>query len=267
MDDQQFQQLLNHLQLSWPGYRKVRKGAKKRIGRHMRDLGSNSMQLYLEQLTKDSEAKKQCELLMSVSISRFFRDRKLWQVIEEQILPALIEKCGGSLKAWSVGCACGEEVYTLKIIWEQIRLTFRNLPKLEITATDLNPLVLERARNGKYPRSSIREVTEDLMALYFYTKKGGKQFKIKDMLKSGIKWIEQDFFTDPPGSGFHLIFVRNNLLTYYQDKRVKPVLSKIVKSLDMGGYLVIGSHEKLPFQISNLQPLASVPYVFIKATQ
>ena len=163
-----------------------------------------------------------------------------------------------------MGCACGEEVYSLKIIWEQIGQTEPDLPELVITASDLNPQVLERARNGKYPRSSLRDIPEDRVAACFDVKRGGRQFKIKDLLKSGIEWREQDFFIDPPGSGFHLIFVRNNLLTYYNDNRARPAFTKMVKSLEMGGYLIIGSHEKLPFGISNLQPILSIPFVFEK---
>ena len=264
MDDREFRQLLTFLQRSWPGYRKVRKGVKKRIGRHMRDLGCSNMQLYLERLSRDGEARRQCELLMSVSISRFFRDRKLWEILEDHVLPDLVDICGDRLRAWSVGCACGEEVYSLKIIWEHIRPKYPDLPELEITATDLNPQVLVRASDGIYPRSSLKEVPENLVATYFDIKKGGKQFRVKDRLRPGIEWIEQDLFTGPPGSGFHMIFVRNNLLTYFQDERTQPVFMGILDALTEGGYLLVGSHEAIPTEFPSLQQFTSLPYVYKK---
>ena len=73
MDDRAFGRLLEFLGLSWPGYRRVRKGVKKRVGRHM--------QAYLEKLMQNKEVRRQCERLMCVSISRFFRDRRLWEAL------------------------------------------------------------------------------------------------------------------------------------------------------------------------------------------
>jgi chemotaxis protein methyltransferase CheR len=110
MDDQQFRQLLQHFGLSWRGYHKVRKGVKKRIRRHMHQLGCRNLSTYLLQLAKNEDAKMQCEQIMAVSISRFFRDRKLWEILEKEILPELIEKHRAKIAVWSVGCACGEEV-------------------------------------------------------------------------------------------------------------------------------------------------------------
>jgi len=89
MDNQQFCQLLRHLGLSWTGYRKVRKGVKKRIARHMQDLGCRNVSAYLVELDRRNDARLDCERLMTVSISRFFRDRKLWETLQKNILPVL----------------------------------------------------------------------------------------------------------------------------------------------------------------------------------
>ncbi len=92
MDDQQFRQLLNLFGFSWKGYRKVRKGVKKRINRHMKELGCRNMAAYLAELEKEDEARQHCELLLTVSISRFFRDREFWRTLEKKLLPELIRK-------------------------------------------------------------------------------------------------------------------------------------------------------------------------------
>jgi len=91
MDDKEFHQLLEFLGLSRQGYRKVRKGVKKRVGRHMQQLDCRNMREYLDQLEQSEDVRNQCARLMSVSISRFFRDKRLWQVLESRILPELIE--------------------------------------------------------------------------------------------------------------------------------------------------------------------------------
>ena len=106
MDDQQFRQLLNRFGFSWSGYRKVRKGVKKRIKRHMKDLGYYNITTYLEELDKSDEVRKKCELLLTVSISRFFRDMEFWQSLEKKFLPDLIKKNTERINVWSAGCAC-----------------------------------------------------------------------------------------------------------------------------------------------------------------
>ena len=90
MDDHQFRRLLHHLGLSWTGYRKVRKGVKKRVSRHMLALNCSNMAGYLHEIDKSKEALDECERLMTVSISRFFRDKKLWDLLSDEMLPGLI---------------------------------------------------------------------------------------------------------------------------------------------------------------------------------
>jgi chemotaxis methyl-accepting protein methylase len=264
MDDLSFSQLLEYLRLSWPGYRKVRMGVKKRVCRHMQDLGCRNMREYLEQLERREEVRRQCEQLMTVPISRFFRDQRLWEAMENQIMPELIDTCRDRVGVWSAGCACGEEVYSLKILWELMSRSIVNLPVLDITASDLNPFCLKRAEDAVYPLSSLKEVTENLRATWFLAEPGGKRFKVKPALRTGITWLTHNFFSGAPGSGFHLILIRNNLLTYYPGDRIRLVLDEIIRALSVGGYMVIGSHEKLPFPSSAIQPCPSLSCAFKK---
>jgi chemotaxis protein methyltransferase CheR len=91
MDDIQFQKLLHHFNLSWEGCRKVRKGVKKRIRRHMQSLRSRDIKEYLDILAKNPDIRKECELLMTVATSRYFRDKRLW---EEFLCKKLLEIAG-----------------------------------------------------------------------------------------------------------------------------------------------------------------------------
>ena len=111
MDDIQFKLLLDRLGYSWAGYRKVRKGVKKRIRRHMRRLGCRDIIAYLNLLQVQSDSRQECELLMTVPISRFFRDRRLWLMLENRWLPDILAGNHSQIAVWSAGCACGEEVY------------------------------------------------------------------------------------------------------------------------------------------------------------
>jgi chemotaxis protein methyltransferase CheR len=264
MDDQQFRQLLSYFGLSWRGYRKVRRGVKRRIRRHMRDLGCYNIIAYLEELDKDKEARLQCERLFTVSISRFFRDRKLWEALREQILPQLVEKHERKIRVWFAGCASGEEVYSLKILWAGLLSTTGNLPELEITATDINPAYIERGLIGAYPASSLKELPEELRSVHFVVKAAERLYFINTPLKQGIFWQVHNFLSAPPGYSFDVLFLRNNLLTYYQNDIKRSAFKKVIDSLSCDGILVIGSHEKLPLESSCLVPLPSLSYVFRK---
>jgi chemotaxis methyl-accepting protein methylase len=264
MDDREFSRLLEFLGLSWQGYRKVRQGVKKRVGRHMLALGCRSLGEYLELLQQSVEARRHCDLALTVPISRFFRDRRLWEFIENRILPELISAGRGRVKAWSAGCACGEEPYSLKILWERLGRAPGAFPILDVTATDLNPLHLERAAAAVYPPSSLREVPEAVRAACFDAAPGGARFTLKLHLGTGIAWRRHDLLAPPPGSDFDLILARNNLLTYYRKERAVPALAAIVHSLAPGGYLVVGSREKLPSPPAALALSPVLPFAFRK---
>ncbi len=262
MDDQQFRLLLQFLGLSWDGYRKVRKGVKKRIHRHMLELNCRHMTGYLTELEKRAEARKKCELLMTVSISRFFRDRGLWQLLRDEIIPGLMEKQEETITAWSAGCASGEEAYSLKILWEEMATPHTGPPELALWATDMNPDYLDRARKGVYPPSSLKEMPEEYISKYFEKKGGGRQYWIKEPLKRGIQWRRHNLLRETPHSRFHIIFLRNNLLTYYQKDIIQPALKRILTCLEPGGFLIIGSHETLPFKLPGLHFLQNSSYIF-----
>ena len=264
MDDQQFRQLLQYLGLSWQGYRKVRKGVKRRIGRHMQVLGCQNVTAYMLELDKSEELRRKCERIMTVSISRFFRDRNLWEILQKEILPQFVERHRKTIEVWSAGCACGEEVYSLKIIWDVLTASIKGMPDLEITGTDMNPIYLKRARAGIYPSSSLKEVQYGLRAVYFGAQSAKKTYFVKPSLKKGICWKTEHLLDDPPWSSFEVIFLRNNVLTYYQDELRKSALKKVIDSLALDGLLIIGSHEKLPVERSDLVPLSSLSYVFRK---
>ena len=264
MDDIQFQKLLEYLGYSWPGYRKVKKGVKKRIRRHMQRLGCGDIAAYLSILEQQADSRQVCELLMTVSISRFFRDRPLWDVLEYQRLPDMIAKNPRAMKVWSAGCACGEEVYSFKIIWERLRKRLESLPPLEVLATDRHPQNIQRAQTGIYNRSSFREVAVEVVAAFFERRKGSKQFVIKDELKSNISWEIRNLLVEPAESVFNLIFLRNNILTYCRQKDQIQILGDIIEQLEPGGLLIIGCHETLPLGAEALVPTPELPYVYEK---
>ena len=106
MEDGQFKRLPAELGYSYPGYRRVRKGVKKRIRRHMRALGCRDLSAYLDRLAASPPVREACIRRMAVPISRFMRDRAFWDTLRAEWLPELCRSFGLHLKAWSAGTAC-----------------------------------------------------------------------------------------------------------------------------------------------------------------
>jgi chemotaxis methyl-accepting protein methylase len=254
--------LLDRFGFSWAGYRRVRKGVKKRLTRHLQETGCSNIGDYIKAIESDREVRLRFECLMTDSTSRFFRDRALWQNIQDRILP-LLAKATRHVMVWSAGCASGEEVYSFKMLWEDMQESRAGLPHLSILATDLCPDYLERARAAVYPPSSLKEVPEAMRSAYFETS-GEAEYAVKSWIKTGISWQVHDLLSDPPGAAFDLIFMRNNLLTYYRDEVRIPALMKASDRLAPRGFLIIGSHERLPVEPEGVKPYKDTPCVFQK---
>jgi len=188
----------------------------------------------------------------------------LWKIIEDQIVPEILRENREKVKFWDAGCACGEEVYSMKMLWETLRSRFDSMPDIEVWATDINPVYIRRAREGIYSISSIKEVSKELREIYFLFQEDENVFRITPLLQKGISWKVHNILHDFEENNFQIIFLRNNLLTYYRDEINQPAFQKVVNSLVHGGFLIIGSHEKLPYESNNLVPFHDQPSIFKK---
>ncbi len=258
LNDDEFRRVLDHLDRPWSGFRKVRKGVKKRLRRHMQALGCMSVETYLRLLDGRPEIRAECERCLIVTISRFFRDHTLWACLKDRILPQLIETLQGPLQAWSAGCANGEEPYSLAILWEEAAAA----RLLKIAATDAGSQCLERAQAALYDRSSLKQLPLDLRSKYFRQTPSGSRFVLKPLLNSTIDWQQRDLFDEPLSGRFHLIFLRNNLLTYYRGPAQVRAFERIAGTLVQGGYLIVGSHEHPPSSRLELIRDGTCPWIY-----
>jgi chemotaxis protein methyltransferase CheR len=240
----------------------VRKGVKRRISRHMQKLGCRSIEEYLECLDSDWELRRQFDSVMSVSVSRFFRDRVLWKMMEDHIVPEIVKENREKVRFLSAGCACGEEVYSFRIVWDIVCARLGCMSELEIFATDINQDYLDRAQEGVYSKGSLKEVPRELRVKYFtYFRKDGL-YRIAPSIKEGISWKVHNVFKEPFEGDFQIILLRNGILTYYCDELRRSAFRKAMDSLSDDGYLIIGTHEKLPGNYKHLAPFGGTTYIF-----
>ena len=242
------QNILPRLSLRWSGYRKVHGQVCKRINRRIQELHLADIAGYQSYLEKNPSEWTLLKEFCRITISRFYRDRKVFEILGGQVLPCLaktaIKNGKEQLRFWSVGCASGEEPFTLALIWA-IRLR-HNFPSLDIRilATDTNSEVLKRAEEACYPWSSLRELPDDLLKEGFKNQKGS--YCLNPVFRDMVAFHKQDIREVLPQGQFHVLFCRNLVFTYFEESLQKEILAKLEKVLVPGGFLVIGAHEKLP---------------------
>lgn len=247
--DEFLKKVVPSLGLQWRPFQ--RRGVKRKIERRIIEVGLSNFDEYLLKVQKDPEEQSHLSKILTVTISRFFRDREVFDLLENSIIPIILEHKGvGDLKIWSIGCANGEEPYSLSMLWEE-KFGKRGSPiSLSILATDVNERLLERAREGKYRKSSLKEVSEENLQRFF---KVGNGFYVLDRsIQESVEFRRHDIIREEPVTGMDIILCRNLAFTYFSKETQIHVLKKVSNSLKEMGYLIIGRDESLPFTYPTL---------------
>jgi chemotaxis protein methyltransferase CheR len=153
---------LPHLRLRWAGFRKVRHQVCKRIDRRCRELELPDVVAYRYYLTAQPAEWPILASLCRISISRFYRDRAVFDQVAQVVLPALAKSAlarnATELRCWSLGCASGEEPYSLNLMWQLVLASSYPGLTCRIIPTNADEHLLQRGRVGCYPASSPREL-------------------------------------------------------------------------------------------------------------
>ena len=245
---------LPRLHLRWPGFRKVRAQVCKRLRRRMHALGIDSVEAYRHYLETHPSEWDTLDAACRISISCFYRDRGVYAFLATEVLPALAADATGrddtELVAWSVGCASGEEPYSLALVWTLAGdVRFRQL-QLRILATDSDPRMICRAEAASYSPGSLRDLPEAWKHSAFERRETFCQ--LREQYRSIVEFRLQDVRTSMPDGPFDLILCRNLVFTYFDELLQQKIREQLVLRLRIGGALVIGSHECLPPAVAPL---------------
>lgn len=233
----------------WDGFRKPRRQVLKRIRNRIYELElSGGFEEYMGYLEANPDEWAHLDRLCYVTISKFFRDRKLWDYIRNSLLPELVQKnAPGPVTAWSAGCCNGEEPYSLAIIHSQMVKKNIAIPALNILASDRYAEVLERGYGGVYPAESLKELNEkEIQNSFSVLENGSKKYKIRKSITRNVVFEQRDIRESLPDQLFDLVFCRNLVFTYFTDEHRKKFTQRLKPRLNPGGFLIIGSNENIP---------------------
>lgn len=211
---------------------------KRRIDALISKNGIVGYEAYVQLLKSNKEKFEEFVNYLTINVSEFYRNPDQWKVMDQEVIPELVEKFGKNLKIWSAACSTGDEPYSL------VMALSRHLPlnQIKITATDLDKQVIAKAKVGLYNERSVVGVPDDLKRKYF--KKIGPSYQISDEIKSRVEFREHNLIKNDYATGYHLIVCRN-VLIYFTEEAKDEVFRKFYKALSPGGVLFIGSTEQI----------------------
>jgi chemotaxis protein methyltransferase CheR len=253
--------------MRWAGFRKVRGQVCKRLRRRVSELGVADLNAYRGYLAAHPEEWAVLEGLTHITISRFNRDRGVFAWLESSVLPALgrgaVARGAGAVEVWSAGCASGEEPYTLAMLWQLALGASFPAVAIRILATDVDEVMLARARRGCYGMGSLREVPSEWRGAAFVER--GDGVRLRDRVMEAVSVVRHDIRDEPPAGPFDLVLCRNLVFTYFDEPGQRAVADRLAGVLRPGGALVLGKHETLPRGVEGFEPWSRAERVYRRA--
>ena len=214
----------------------------RRVERRMKALQVETVERYVQTLdTQPEEADRLFNDLL-IGVTQFFRDPEAFEALEKEVIPKLFEGKGDGdqVRVCVMGCATGEEAYSIAILLAEYASRLDNVPKLQIFATDIDEAALTSARKGRYPESIAEHVTQERLERFFTRQDGALQ--VTRELREVVLFSSHSFIKDPPFSRLDLISCRN-VMIYLGQELQKKLIPLFHYALRPGGYLFLGPSE------------------------
>lgn len=219
---------------------------KRRVQKRVEAEGLTTVSTLQDRVLHDPAVMERLLLDLSVNVSAMFRDPNFYKVFREKAVPLL--KTYPYIRLWHAGCSTGEEVYSMAILLEEEGLYDR----ARIYATDINELVLQKAKNGIYALDKMQEYTQNYLrgggtrafSEYYTAMYDGALFK--PSLMRNVVFAQHNLVTDRSFSEFNVILCRNVMI--YFDKNLQDrVHDLFYESLVNFGILALGNKETMKF--------------------
>ncbi|MBA2503930.1 MAG: protein-glutamate O-methyltransferase CheR [Pyrinomonadaceae bacterium] len=219
---------------------------RRRVREAVQREGVESVSALQAKLLHDTSCLERFLALLSINVTSMFRDPAFYLAFRTKVVPLL--RTYPFVRLWHAGCSTGEEVYSMAILLHEEGL----YPRCRVYATDMNPVVLRRAREGIFPLASMQEYTVN------YMRAGGKRFFsdyytaqydhviFNPALKANLLFSEHNLVTDGSFNEFHVVLCRN-VMIYFNKTLQKRVHNLIYESLVMFGVFGVGNKESLRF--------------------
>ena len=217
---------------------------RRRLWRRIEAEGLTTVSALQDRVLHDPAMMEQVLLDLSINVTAMFRDPTFYLAFRKKVVPLL--RTYPFIRIWHAGCSTGEEVYSMAILLEEEGLYDR----ARIYATDINEVVVHRARAGIFPLDRMQEYTENYIRAggtrsfseYYVAKYDGALFS--PGLQRNVVFSQHNLVTDRSFAEFNVILCRN-VLIYFDRELQARVHGLFYESLVHLGLLCLGSKESL----------------------
>jgi len=209
----------------------------RRIHSLMQSWELDNYDLFLETLKTNTAKYKEFVKKLTINVSEFFRNPERFMELWHRVLPELLAE-HATLKIWSAGCSNGAEPYSVALIVNELGVSDR----IEIFGTDIDEVILNKARKGVYEFNDLKNTPPELVDKYFTLT--DNQYHLNSNIKNKVNFLSHNLLKDPFLNSFHLIICRN-VVIYFTEEAKRNLYLKFYDSLIPGGYLLVGGTEPL----------------------
>jgi chemotaxis protein methyltransferase CheR len=218
----------------------------RRIAVRQRVSGAADLPAYAALVRRDPVERRRLVQALTIHVSQFFRNPSCFHAIRRDVLPVILqEKCrrgARALRAWSVGCACGEEAYSLALLLTETAPQALADYSCAVYGTDIEPTCLSAAREARYPAASLAHVPPAWRQRHFTPVDG--RWELGPAVRELVTFRRHNILDPPPFSRIDLAVFRN-VLIYMTSALQERILLALHEVLVPGGFLVLGKVEGL----------------------
>jgi len=217
---------------------------KRRIIRRMLLYKITTLKQYAKLLTQKNEETDILYQDLLINVTSFFRDTDTHKYLKEDLFPKLLKKkkSGDSLRIWVPACATGEEAYSIAMMLLEIQGSQPNNTSVQIFATDLSGIAINKARVGIYTKQELEAVSPKRIQRFFTKADGG--FRVNKAVRDMCVFAQHNILSDPPFSRLDFISCCN-LFIYLDTAAQKKVINTFHYALNSDGFLMLGNSENI----------------------
>jgi two-component system, chemotaxis family, CheB/CheR fusion protein len=216
----------------------------RRVQRRMQVVHIDEITSYVEFLRNDKDEALHLFNDLLIGVTEFFRDKREFEVLETQVIPKIFEgkTAGQQVRIWVLGCATGEEAYSIGILLREHVARLDSAPQIQIFATDIDGRALASARVGRYRTNIEAAMSPERLARWF-VREGDTYCVVKELREMCI-FSQHNVIKDAPFSKLDLVSCRN-LLIYLNAELQNRVIPLFHFALRPEGFLFLGNSENV----------------------
>ncbi|WP_027578680.1 CheR family methyltransferase [Bradyrhizobium sp. Ai1a-2] len=216
----------------------------RRVQRRMQVVQIDEIASYVDYLRQDKDEALNLFNDLLIGVTEFFRDKREFEVLETQVIPKIFEDkaAGQQVRVWVLGCATGEEAYSIGILLREYMATLDSSPQVQIFATDIDGRALAAARVGRYRTNIEGNMSPERLARWF-VREGDTYCVVKELREMCI-FSQHNVIKDAPFSKLDVVSCRN-LLIYLNAELQNRVIPLFHFALLPDRFLFLGNSENV----------------------